>query len=91
MFTTYVYYRLDPRTVDEAETPIRALMAWLACRTGASTQLLKKRDETLLWMEVYTGIADAGTFERALHNAADEFDIDIFIDGIRQIECFHCD
>ena len=91
MFNVYVYYRLDPRHAGEAETSIRSLMASLACRTGASARLLKKRDEPLLWMEVYTDIADADTFERALQNAADEFDIDIFIDGMRQIECFHCD
>ena len=91
MFTLYVYYRLDPRQANDAETPIRALMDSLACRCGVSAQLLKKRDDPLLWMEAYTGIVDADAFERALKNAADAFDLGQFIDGLRHIECFHAD
>jgi len=91
MFNVYVYYRLDPRHVDEAETPIRALMASVACRCAVTAQLLKKRDESLLWMESYERVADPDTFSLELARAVDEFDVNVFIDGERHLECFHCD
>ena len=88
MFNVYVYYRLDPRHVDEAETPIRALIARLICRTGVTAQLLKKCDEPLLWMESYAGIVDKEVFLRELSRLADEYDVGVFIDGKRHLECF---
>lgn len=91
MFNVYVYYRLDPRHVDEAETPIRALMAHLACRCAVTARLLKKRGEPLLWMESYEGVADADAFSLELVRAVDEYDVSVFIDGERHLECFHCD
>lgn len=91
MYKVYVYYRIAPHHADAAETPIRAMMARLACRTGVTAQLLKKRDEPLLWMETYEGITDATPFERELSKAADEYDIGVFLDGERHVECFHSD
>jgi len=91
MFNVYVYYRLDPLHADDAETPIRALMARLARLTGALAQLQKKRDEPLLWMETYAGVTDPDVFERELARDADEHDVRAFIDGERHIECFQCD
>lgn len=90
MFHVYVYYRIDPRHADAAETPIRAMMARLACRLNVTTQLQKKRDEPLLWMESYAGVKDADVFVRELVRAADEYDVSVFIDGERHMECFHC-
>ncbi|MEQ1591768.1 MAG: DUF4936 family protein [Thiobacillaceae bacterium] len=89
MYNVYVYYRLDPCHADAAETPIRTMMARLACRFGVTAQLLKKRDEPLLWMETYAGIADPASFERDLSKVADEYDVGIFLDGERHVECFH--
>lgn len=91
MFNVYVYYRLDPRHADEAETLIRALMARVACRAGVMAQLLKKRGEPLLWMETYTGIAQADSFLHELANVADEYDIGMFLAGERHVECFYDD
>jgi len=88
MFNVYVYYRLDPRKSDEAETPIRALMARITCRAGVTAQLLKKCDEPLLWMESYAGIVDKQTFLRELSSLVDEYDVSVFIDGERHLECF---
>lgn len=91
MFNVYVYYRLDPRQADEAESLIRALMARMACRAGVTSQLLKKCDEPLLWMESYSGISDAESFLRELSSVADEYDIGVFLDGERHVECFSDD
>lgn len=91
MFSVYVYYRIDPRHADTAEIPIRAMQTQLACRTGATAQLLKKRGAPLLWMEIYTGISDAEAFLHELSNATDEYDVGVFLDGERHVECFHAD
>ena len=91
MFNVYVYYRLDPRHADDAETPIRALMARLACRCTVSARLLKKRHEPRLWMEAYEGVHDPDAFERDLARGVEEYDVGVFIDGERHVECFQCD
>lgn len=88
MFNVYVYYRLDPRHAEEAETPIRAMMARVCCQCAVTAQLLKKRDEPLLWMESYIGVADAESFLRELSSVAGEYDVGIFLDGERHVECF---
>lgn len=88
MYNVYVYYRVDPRHADAAETPIRALMARMICRTGVTAQLLKKCDEALLWMESYGGIADRENFLRELAAVAEEYDVGMFIEGDRHVECF---
>jgi len=90
MFNVYVYYRLDPNHADVAETSIHALMARMACR-GVTAQLLKKYDEPLLWMESYTGITDAEIFLRELASVAAEYDVGIFLNGERHVECFCSD
>lgn len=88
MFNVYVYYRVDARHEAAAELPVRAMMARMTCRAGVTAQLLKKRDDPLLWMESYLGIADAEIFLRELSSVADEYDIGIFLNGERHVECF---
>lgn len=84
----YIYYRVSENTAHEAETLVRSMQSRLACRSGVSGRLLKKRDEAGLWMEVYEGVAEPARFERLLQQAVDEFDLGMFIDGIRHTECF---
>lgn len=91
MFNVYVYYRLDPHHVDAAETQIRALMASVSCRCAVTAQLQKKRGEPLLWMESYAGVKDPDVLGRELARAVAEYDVGVFIDGERHLECFHCD
>lgn len=89
-FNYYVWYRVshDDR---ETETNLRAMIARLGCRSGIPGRLLKKRDEPKLWMEVYEGVAAPEAFERALGQALDEFDVEMFLDGPRHGECFLAD
>ena len=87
----YVYYRLDPRHADEAETSIRALMASLACRCAVTARLQKKRADPLLWMETYEGVTDPDAFTRELARGEDDYDVGVFIDGERHLECFHAE
>lgn len=84
----YIYYRVDEKHSDEAETLVRSMQSRLACRSGVAGRLLKKRDEPGLWMEVYEGVAEPERFERLLGQAVDEFDLAMFMDGERHLECF---
>lgn len=91
MFSVYVYYRLDPSHADEAEAPVRAMMARVCCKCSVTAQLLKKRDEPLLWMESYAGVSDPDAFTRELARGVDEFNVGLFVYGERHLECFHAD
>ncbi|BBP05351.1 hypothetical protein TPL01_15260 [Sulfuriferula plumbiphila] len=85
----YIYYRVaDDDT--ETETRIRAMQARLACRSGVSGHLLKRRDDPHTWMEIYENVADSIDFEQQLARAVSEFDVDMFLAdaGRRVIECF---
>jgi hypothetical protein len=83
----YVWYRIEGDDA-ECELSIRSMMARLTCRTGISGQLMKKCDDSHLWMEVYEGVCARDDFQARLAQAVDEFDIEMFIDGPRHTECF---
>lgn len=91
MFNIYVYYRVDPQHSASAEAPIRAMQAQLASRTGVAPQLLKKRDEPLLWMETYQDVDDADAFLSELTRVADEYGLGGFRQGEPHVECFFAD
>jgi hypothetical protein len=84
----FIYYRVAARDAGEAEHLVRTMQARLVCRSGIRGRLLKKRDEPGLWMEIYEMVANPQTFERLLNQAVDEFDIAMFVDGTRHLECF---
>lgn len=90
MFNVYVYYRIDPGHAHEAEISIRAVMARMTY-AGVRAELLKKCDEPLLWMESYMGITNLEMFRVALMRALEEYEVGVFMDGERHLECFHCD
>lgn len=87
----YIYYRVDAKNADEAETLVRSMQARLACRSGIRGKLLKKRDEPGLWMEIYEDVEEPERFERLLDQAVDEFDLAMFLEGPRHAECFLAD
>ncbi len=86
-YTYCVWYRVTDDGPD-TETVLRSMMARLACRTGIEGRLMKKCDEPRLWMEVYTEVADADAFASRLAQAADEYDVAMFVAGERRVECF---
>lgn len=87
MLNYYIYYRV---LTDDTETErqVRGMQAKLRCRTGVSGALLKRQDDALTWMEIYTNVVDASTFNTALQRTLNEFDIAMFINGNRITECF---
>lgn len=84
----YIYFRVADKDAVETELLIRSMQARLACRSGISGWLLKKRDEPAMWMEVYEQVSNAMLFERLLAQTVDEFDIEMFLDSPRHLECF---
>ncbi|HSD61362.1 MAG TPA: DUF4936 family protein [Burkholderiales bacterium] len=62
----YIYYRVAPEHAAGLEPRVRAMQAALAAETGIAGRLMEKRDEPLLWMEVYERVTDAGSFEQSL-------------------------
>ncbi len=84
----YIYYRVIAHLEHEAEQVVRSMQARLACRSGIAGKLLKKRNDPGLWMEVYEQIEDPGRFERLLNQVADEFDVEMFTETPRKLECF---
>lgn len=87
-YSYYIYYRVNEQNASDAELLVRSMQARLACRSGISGRLLKKRGEPGLWMEVYEGVAEPERFERLLGQAVDEFDLAMLLDGPRNAECF---
>ncbi len=85
----YIYYRVKDNDT-ETETQVRAMQARLACRSGISGHLLKRRDDPHTWMEIYENVADSIDFEQQLARAVSEFDVEMFLagDGRRMVECF---
>jgi hypothetical protein len=84
----YIYYRVSENNELDAEQAVRSMQARLACRSGVAGQLLKKRDDPFLWMEVYEQVQDPVRFEHLLQQAVDEFDLDMFLETPRKAECF---
>jgi hypothetical protein len=62
----------------------------LDARTGVAGRLLTKRDEPLLWMEIYEEVEDGPRFEAALETAVAEHAVEAMLQtgSRRRTECF---
>ncbi len=69
---------------------VDVLLESVAAATGVRGRLLKKRDEPLLWMEVFEKVACGVEFERALAQAVSESGIEHALAPAsgRKVECF---
>ena len=86
----YIYYRLCPGSEGSAQARIKELRATLLAKCGISGQLLTKRDEPDLWMEVYERVQDAAAFEAALAEETAHLKLEELIrpGSTRRLECF---
>ena len=89
-YSYYIYYRIDPGQADACAQKIKELLAAVQETTGITGRLLKKREEPLLWMEIYENVAYAEAFEMALAHAAAKLGVLSFLqpDSGRHVECF---
>ena len=62
----YVYYRVDPESVDELAANVRKLMLSIERQTGVRGRWMRRRDDPGTYMEVYESVADQKTFEAVL-------------------------
>ncbi|MBI4207820.1 MAG: DUF4936 family protein [Betaproteobacteria bacterium] len=89
-YSYYIYYRVNPEKAEACEPRIKDLLAAVEKVTGVAGRLLKKRDEPLLWMEVYENVKDEANFEWELADIADQFKVKEYLepDTTRHCECF---
>jgi len=89
-YSFYVYYRVDPARAAACEPRIQELLAAVRNATSISGQLMKKRGEPNLWMEIYLSVADDVKFEWELAEAAGRLNIAAFLlpGTPRHVECF---
>ncbi len=68
---------------------MRRLLEQVEARTGVAGRRLCRRDDPLMWMEIYESVADAVAFERALSQAVDASGLGACLDaGARTTERF---
>lgn len=86
----YIYYRVDVAQEAAAAIAAHKILAAMRRSTGVAGRLLKKRNESLLWMEIYEGISDEAKFEWELAAAVAGSGIAASLQpgSARHIECF---
>ena len=86
----YIYYRVDATQQAAAAAGARKVLDAVHRSTGITGRLLKKRNEALLWMEIYEGVGDGAKFEWALAEAVAGSGIAAALQpgSVRHIECF---
>ena len=89
-YSFYIYYRVDPARAAACEPRVRELLEAVRRATGISGQLMRKRGESNLWMEIYLNVADDVKFEWELAEAASRLGIsDFLLPGTpRHVEVF---
>lgn len=65
----YIYYRVDAGKAGACAVAVEFLLDAMQRRTGIRGRMLKKRNEPLLWMEIYEGVEDEAKFEWELAEA----------------------
>lgn len=68
--TVYVYYRVPAEQSAAARRAVMSMFSELKSQKGISGSLARRRDDPLMWMEVYSGVEDARNFERELESLA---------------------
>ena len=72
----YVYYRIAEENAAAARRAVMTLFAELRTGTGVSGRLVRRRDDPLMWMEIYERVPDDGKFESALISSAAQRDLE---------------
>jgi hypothetical protein len=86
----YIYYRVAAEQAPAARRAIGGVLSAVEQRTGVMGRLLRRRDESLMWMEVYDDVGDPRTFEETLASVLADHDFSSFLapGSDRRIERF---
>jgi len=84
----YIYYRVAKP--GQAQVLVRDIQAVLKTRCSIAGRLVRKRDDSSNWMEIYEGVRDAVVFERNLALAVQTAHFDDVMEpgSARHMECF---
>ena len=90
MLHFYIYYRINPSFEAEASAAVKQIQYDIEAEANIAGRLLSKREEPLLWMEVYEGVAAAEAFEAILDKAVEKSGFTRFLQpgSARRTECF---
>jgi len=80
----YVYYKVDPRQLDELRAAVASLFTAVERACGVRGRWMRRRDDPTTYMEVYEGIGDEAAFEALLERAGAGLGVQ------RRIERFVC-
>jgi hypothetical protein len=86
----YIYYRIDADQAAACAAATQKLLTTMHEKTGVQGRVLKKRNEPLLWMEIYEQVSDEAQFEWELAEAVAASGITAMLQSGsgRHIECF---
>lgn len=86
----YIYYRVDAEKAAACAVAVQKLLSDVQKRTGIQGRMLKKRNESLLWMEIYEPVTDEAKFEWELAEAVAASGISALLQegSTRHTECF---
>jgi len=86
----YIYYRVDAAQTGRSAVAAQMLLERMHDKTGIQGRLLRKRNEPLLWMEIYENVPDGDTFEWELAEAVNASGLQHYLQAgsTRHTECF---
>ena len=86
----YISYRVDPAKTGACAVAVEYLFDAVQRKTGVQGRVMKKRNEPLLWMEIYENVPDEASFEWELAEAVTGSGIANFLQAGsgRHTECF---
>ncbi len=87
-FHYYVYYRIDPARSEHAAMVVRSFQDDVFRRTRVRGRCLHRRDEPLLWMEVYEQVPATVDLSRVLADPPAEVLALLAPGATRTTECF---
>lgn len=87
----YIYYRVDAAKTGACAVAVEYLLDVMRKKTGIQGRVMKKRNEPLLWMEVYENVTDEAGFEWELAEAVTGSGIGKLLQegSGRHTECFN--
>ncbi|MGH8671164.1 MAG: DUF4936 family protein [Burkholderiales bacterium] len=90
MWHYYIYYRVNPAEAESCQRRVGDMQSELARCSGATVRLLKNRQDSLLWMEIYENVCDHELFEQTLAALVDGFELQVCLEqgSQRRTECF---
>ncbi len=62
----YVYYKVQPAQAQEIHLAVEAIFRVIEMHCGVRGRLMRRRDDSATYMEVYEEVADESAFEALL-------------------------